>query len=251
MAAVLSRLLIGVLGLVLGGALGVTATLRTDPTPFTQADIDRAASDSTNAAASDQAAEDTGVAVELDSAQTRLTRMQHSSEATRADLEKAEAEVADLEKQVASLRAEAAAATQAERVRRSEERTLAAQATDVTGTVTTSVLLGQRFKPWPTDCVSTAARVSVRIVDADGTLLTTSPLIDSTVTKRSVEGDVLTLTCTSTYEATLPAPASETYGFFAVDIASVDQPLGKAEAAADEVADGAAPDLSVKICPGC
>ncbi len=251
MGAVLSRLLIGVLGLVLGGAVGVSTTLRTDPTPFTQADVDRAASASMDAAASEQSAEDTDVAVELDTARTRLTRMQRSSQATRADLKAAEAETADLEKQLTSLRAEAAAATQAERELRSQERTLAAQATDVTGTVTTSVLLGQRFKPWPTDCVSTAARVSVRIVDADGTLLTTSPLIDSTVAKRSVDGDVLTLTCTSTYGATLPAPASKTYGFFAVDIASADQPLGKAEVDADEVAAGTAPDLSVKICPGC
>ncbi len=253
MGAVLSRLFIGVLGLVLGGALGVYTTLQTDPTPFTQADLDRAGSSAATPSEVSTGTDDAvaEVAVELDTARDRLSRMQASGKAVRSDLEEADARVAELEKTVATLRAETAAIAQNAVSDAAKQERLAAQTTVVAGTVTTTVALGQRFKPWPKDCTSIVARVSVRVLDADGTLVTTAPLTDSSVTRSSVSKDVLTFTCSASYEATLPAPRSESYGFQAVDITAADQPLGKSEADGDALDEGDAPDLAVKICPGC
>jgi hypothetical protein len=69
--------------------------------------------------------------------------------------------------------------------------------------------------------------------------------------KRVEKTGVLSLSCATTYRATVPAPVADTYRFAAVSVDDPAQALDTSLVRASEIGGGRAPDLFVTYCPAC
>lgn len=231
------------IGAVLGLALGVLVTTQlTSGTPYSETDLDRAASTSllsseppTTTAGPDTSTDDAEVAAleeKITDLRALLTEKREASDELQATLdilnEKLERIMARRKYLV-------------ERVAAAED---APNTSDVTGTVTTTSTFGEDEKPWPATCAGLASAFQVKVATDDATVFI-AQVSDGDTTRRDEEEDgSLTMACSFSYTATLPLPLAESYTFTAVATADAGKALDSATSDPDALGDGDAPSLA-------
>lgn len=230
------------IGTVLGVALGILVTTQmSSGTPYSEADLDRAASTSllsskptTTIAEPDTSAVDADVAALEDKVadlRALLTEKREASDELEATLDKLNEKLERIMARRKYL---------VERVAAAED---APTTTTVTGTLSTTSTFSAEEKPWPATCAGLASAFQVK-VGADGATVFIAQALDAETTRRDEKDDSLTMGCSFTYTATLPLPLAETYDFTAVATSDAGKALDSASAESGEIGDGNAPSLS-------
>lgn len=238
------------LGLVAGVGVGALVTLQVAAGGLdTQADLDRAAA--RPHARVPQPAGPTPWASGKD-----VTRLEQHSADLSKKLQAAQGTIDDLRQQIDDLRATPAATAPTAPTSPPSEPTTTSEPSPgpdlaVRGTLETSWVLSSRLKPWPSDCSGVGKSYRVRVNNGDHATVAIGTLTDSQVTKRVEKRGVLTLTCRTPYQATLPAPVAAVYEFQTVSADDPDKALDVALVKASEIHGGQAPEMFVTFCPEC
>lgn len=245
------RVLAGGLIFGLGTTAGVAFSMTTDPTEYSQADLDRAASTESVVGALDpddraqleelQAAA-AEAAPQLRTAQTRVEELTNEVLARETELARSEPTLTRLRQQVRRLRAEAASARG---VAEQEAAAAESEALGVSGTVRVTYALGADLKPWPEDCSDAVPRYRVRVEQGDGTPVTVAEISGASVLDRTAKQGVLGMTCALTWSAELPAPRADRYALQVVAAAAPETPLSATTVSAESLAAGVAPEIAV------
>ncbi|GAA5147209.1 hypothetical protein GCM10023340_19280 [Nocardioides marinquilinus] len=282
---------VALLSAVVAVAVGVVATLHvTGDTPYSQADLDRAAAASRlqaeapptsvePVAATDRADDVRTPAVrrlqrDLEEAREQVRTLERTGTRSRRAARAAEDEVATLRTRLKAAREKLAEATADDPTTEvTDDPTFPLQPLDptdptdpadpgtteeplpdatVTGTLQTSWTLSPRRKPWPRGCPSVMEGYRVAVTSSDGERVAEVRARDvDLVDRRVTAGGDLRMVCQGTYSATLPQPLAGSYDFWAVTAARPGTPLDESLVADTTVTSGAAPALTVLFCPGC
>jgi hypothetical protein len=240
------------LGLLAGATLGIAATLQvTGGSPYSQADLDRVAAHAQphdRAAAADQSEGN------ADKSRRRIERLKQKSDKLSDQLKVAQGTIDQLRGDLDA--AEATPSTEPDPSAdpgtdpATTPDTAANAGVTVSGTLESAWILSSRLKPWPTDCTTVSKTYQVRVNSGDTTVALGSP-VSSKVIKRTTKDGLLSLSCRTTYRATVPNPLDSVYEFVAVSAGTPDKALDTALAQRNEIGDGTGPDLIVTFCPEC
>lgn len=121
----------------------------------------------------------------------------------------------------------------------------------VKGTLKSTWVLGEHLQPWPSDCTGARQSYQVRVNNGADETITIADIVSAGVSSRSEKHGILSLGCTMTYSAELPAAEQAVYEFVAVDAAEPDVNLKAALVSPAELRDGTGPELYVSFCPEC
>lgn len=245
----LVRVLVGGLIFGLGTASGVAYSMTTDPTSYSQDDLDRAVATGSDTAPLDSEArldqlraDGEDVAPQLQTALTRVAELANEVEARENELARSEPTMTRLRQEVRRLRAEAAVARSAAKL---EAAAAESEPLDITGSLRATYVLGADLKPWPDDCSDAVARYGVRVEQGDGTSVTTAEISGASVVDRAAQQGVLTMTCALAWNAELPAPLAERYTLQVVATAAPETPLAEITVPVASLEGGAAPEIPI------
>ena len=236
------------IGLAAGVTAGVLAAGALDTTPYGEVQFNTAS----KKAHDDGKAEGFQQAEQL-SAQN-ASKVQAAHDARVARLEDRLAQVRkDLGDQRATLRqAREKAGAREAKLRSSLAETAAAlnnatSSTDgktVEGTLKTTWVLGRKDKPWPTGCAEPLKSYEVRVTAGQGVTVAVADLVGSEVLHRTERKKTVTLVCSMTYSADLPAPLGAEYRLVA-EVADSGHVRAQETVSGETLGDGSGPTLTV------
>jgi hypothetical protein len=211
------------------------------------AGADGQASRAAAASASDAARDRAAAAVILAQAQAVASAAADEASAKQA-ADKAAADAAAKAKAAAD-KAAADAAAKAAAEKAAADTAAKAAGLKAQGLVDVAWIMNSDLKPWPSTCDGMRISYQVQVRNGASEVTALAPLTGGRVTKRTVENDILDMTCLMRYAVT--APLTPILTFTLVEKGKPDVALDQAQLTSAEVLAKGAPHLHRVECFGC